>query len=310
MTLSVVMTNYNHSAYLGDALEAITTQSLQPTEFIIVDDGSTDNSIEIIEEFRIRFPYIKLFKNEKNMGIIHSANFALRKASSTYVISCAADDCVMPGCFEKGVAMLEKHPQRGMCLSKFCIFDGDDLENSRTIGKLLASEKTSLSPEEFMKKVAWNHFPMPGFSAVIRNQCLQETDLLIPELGPLGDWFFFHTIAFRYGICFIPEVLGKARMHPQAFSIRNSNNHVFYSKSMRHLNDLLKSRNYSDVREAFIRTGIVSSFGIGTFPALFQNREFINYNCLRFYLIFFLKKIKGILNGFFPFLRKLKQTSL
>jgi len=50
-TLSVMMTNYNYGRYIAEALEAILTQSFQPKEVILVDDASTDNSIEVINEF-------------------------------------------------------------------------------------------------------------------------------------------------------------------------------------------------------------------------------------------------------------------
>jgi len=60
-TLSVIMSNYNHSRFLPEALDAIVNQSRQPDEFIIIDDASTDNSVEIIQSYASRYPFIKLY---------------------------------------------------------------------------------------------------------------------------------------------------------------------------------------------------------------------------------------------------------
>ena len=65
-TLSVIMPIYNKASELPKGLELILNQSFQPKEIIIVDDGSTDNSFEIIESFAQKYPIIQAYKNEKN----------------------------------------------------------------------------------------------------------------------------------------------------------------------------------------------------------------------------------------------------
>ncbi|MEE9605051.1 MAG: glycosyltransferase family 2 protein [Candidatus Scalindua sp.] len=79
-TLSVVMPNYNYSQHVGETLEAILDQSFRPLEVIVVDDGSTDNSIEIIESISKRDPIVRLLKNEQNMGCL----FFFRKSHAKY----------------------------------------------------------------------------------------------------------------------------------------------------------------------------------------------------------------------------------
>ena len=76
-TLSVVVTNYNHARYLPTALRCILGQSVQPLEVLVIDDGSTDNSIVVIEEIARREPLVNLLPNERNRGVAYTFNRGL-----------------------------------------------------------------------------------------------------------------------------------------------------------------------------------------------------------------------------------------
>ena len=65
-TLSIIVSNYNHAKYLPCFFQSILNQSYQPKEIIIIDDASTDNSVEIIEEFASKNPIVKFVRNQTN----------------------------------------------------------------------------------------------------------------------------------------------------------------------------------------------------------------------------------------------------
>lgn len=73
-TLCVLMPNYNHARFLPESLEAILAQSYPPLEVIVLDDASTDNSVEVIESFLRRDPRVRLVRNERNVGVERSVN--------------------------------------------------------------------------------------------------------------------------------------------------------------------------------------------------------------------------------------------
>src|ERR1044071_8971404 len=100
LRLSVLMPNFNHGRFLPEALDAILGQSYQPFEVIVIDDASTDNSVEILERFAARHSCIRLVRNEQNMGVMHNVNHLLNLASGDYLLFAAADDVILPGFFE------------------------------------------------------------------------------------------------------------------------------------------------------------------------------------------------------------------
>lgn len=128
-SLSVVFPNFNHARYLPDQLESMLKQSYRPDEIIIIDDASTDDSVNIIEDFMRKEPRIKLIRNERNMGVVWNINYLIKIASSDYIYLSAADDKVMPGFFEKSMSLLQQFPSAGLCsaLGNLIDQDGEDM---------------------------------------------------------------------------------------------------------------------------------------------------------------------------------------
>jgi glycosyltransferase involved in cell wall biosynthesis len=112
------MCNYNYGRYIGDAFEAILSQSYSPAEIIVLDDGSTDNSVAVIEEYAKKYVSIRFLKNEKNMGLNYSINRCLEASSGEYIYWAGSDDKVLPGFFEKSTNLLAQYPQAGLCCTE------------------------------------------------------------------------------------------------------------------------------------------------------------------------------------------------
>src|SRR5580704_16204019 len=99
-TLSVILPNYNHARYLPRAIGAIAGQSRKPDEFIIIDDGSTDDSREVIAACQRDFPGLSVLFNPQNLGAIPTLQRGLEIARGKYIYFAAADDNILPGFFE------------------------------------------------------------------------------------------------------------------------------------------------------------------------------------------------------------------
>lgn len=104
--VSVIMPNYNSGKYISQAIESVLNQTYENVELIIVDDCSTDNSIEIIKSFQNKDNRIKLFKNEKNSGAAVSRNRAIKEANGVWIAFLDSDDIWMPDKLEKQIGFM------------------------------------------------------------------------------------------------------------------------------------------------------------------------------------------------------------
>lgn len=112
--VSVLMPAYNVEKYVGEAIESILNQTFSDFEFIIINDGSTDNTAKIIGKYAKKDKRIKFINNKKNKGFIASLNECLDMAQCEYVAKMDSDDISKPTRLEKQVDFLERHPDYGM----------------------------------------------------------------------------------------------------------------------------------------------------------------------------------------------------
>lgn len=112
--VSVIMAVYNGEAFLAQAIESVLSQTLTDFELLIVDDGSRDNSAEIIRSFQKRDGRIRFFQLGVNSGIADARNRAIAAATSKYVTIMDCDDICMPKRLELQVAYLESQPEIGI----------------------------------------------------------------------------------------------------------------------------------------------------------------------------------------------------
>src|SRR5262245_56025904 len=112
--LSVIVPNFNHAQFLPRCLEAILGQSVRPMEILVMDDASTDNSVEVIESCAQSHPGVRLHRNEQNLGVVANINRGVNLAQGDYLAFAAADDEVAPGFFEKSLALLANNPEAAL----------------------------------------------------------------------------------------------------------------------------------------------------------------------------------------------------
>src|SRR6266496_3696204 len=126
VSFSVVLPNFNHAAYLPQAIESIVSQSYQPAAVYVIDDASTDRSVEIVRSFVQRYPHIHLIQKKKNCGAVANINEFLPQIQGTHALFLGADDYLFPGNFARAHALLSKHPDAGICLADLLLvyFDG------------------------------------------------------------------------------------------------------------------------------------------------------------------------------------------
>ena len=106
--ISVILPVYNAERFLREAIDSVLKQTFVDFEFIILNDGSTDKTEDIILSYKD--PRIRYVKNEKNLKLIKTLNKGVDMARGKYIARMDADDISLPERFEKEVAYLEAHP--------------------------------------------------------------------------------------------------------------------------------------------------------------------------------------------------------
>ena len=113
LKISVNIAVYNTARYLPQLIASIQNQTFKDFEVIFVDDGSTDNSVEIIKSYAdLRFKVIEL---RSNRGVASARNIAVAKSSGTYIAICDSDDVMHPQWLEKQFNFMELHPDVDVC---------------------------------------------------------------------------------------------------------------------------------------------------------------------------------------------------
>ncbi len=114
LTISVIMPVYNGALFLREAIESILNQSFSDFEFIIINDGSTDDSKGIIREYELKDARIKFINQEQNSGLINVLNLGLSLSTGKYIARMDADDVSLPNRFASQAHFLDTHPEIGV----------------------------------------------------------------------------------------------------------------------------------------------------------------------------------------------------
>lgn len=120
--VSVIITAYNAKQYLAEAVDSVLNQSYTDLEIILVNDGSKDNTLEIMQQYEAQDSRVVVISHE-NMGISASNNRALKMARGHYIAKLDADDVMTPNRIEEQVKFLQENPQIGMLSSDAIIIN-------------------------------------------------------------------------------------------------------------------------------------------------------------------------------------------
>ena len=124
--VSIIIPCYNQGKYVAEALNSALRQTFKDIEIVCVNDGSTDNSVEIIKSFENKYKNFIFLNNKENRGVIYSRNFAIKNCNGTYILPLDADDIIEPTYVEKAVKILDNNPNIGIVYCKAKIFGNYD----------------------------------------------------------------------------------------------------------------------------------------------------------------------------------------
>ena len=211
--ISVMMAVYNAERFLKDSIESILNQTFSDFEFIILDDHSTDNSYEIINEYAKRDNRILVLSNEKNLGIAESRTKSIKYAKGKYIAIADADDISVPTRLEKQLKYLEKHKECGVVGGFIQLFDSET-------GKIIGYRKYYEDDVRIRKRI-FIYSPIAQPASMIRKEVFDYIGFYNPEYPPVEDLDIWFRLGTKYKFANIQEVLINYRVHRNSATIKN-----------------------------------------------------------------------------------------
>jgi glycosyltransferase involved in cell wall biosynthesis len=207
-TLSVVLPNYNHAKLIGRALEALLVQESAADEIIVIDDGSTDDSVRVIERFAAKAPSIVVLLNPRNLGVVPTLGRGLRAARGKYVYFAAADDFVLPGFFALAIRRLEADPGLGLFCGEAALVDGRDNRpfavRPAVRPRMRAGRIAAAHVQQLLR--ATDNWILTG-STIFRRECAVAAGGFDARLGTFADGLLARKVALKFGFFFEPKLV-------------------------------------------------------------------------------------------------------
>jgi glycosyltransferase involved in cell wall biosynthesis len=193
--VSVVIPAYNQGEYLGEAIQSALNQTFQDYEIIVVNDGSTDNTSEIISHYQGQI--IDIY--QENRGLSGARNTAIANARGEFIALLDSDDVWLPEFLEKTVALLSNDPQASMVCSGYSFIDSQ--------GNEIGVPNLKVAPPNLVPS-----------AVIFRKSLATEVGLFDEEIGPVADTALWMRLLSIGSLMCIPEALIKYRRHSSNMS--------------------------------------------------------------------------------------------
>lgn len=214
--ISIVTASYNYEQYISETIQSVLNQTYSDWEMIIVDDCSSDNSVEVIKSFNDK--RIKLFVNEKNLGLKGTVKRGIKEAKGDWVVFLESDDKIMPDYLEKKIQIAKKYHDVNLIFND-CEFFGDEKKVTDFNNALKKTRRVN-SERKYPAKMFWKFYQSNKiftFSTVMaKREELLKLDFN-PKLDYLLDWHLWIQMADYGKFYYINEKLTYWRLHKESY---------------------------------------------------------------------------------------------
>jgi glycosyltransferase involved in cell wall biosynthesis len=215
--VTVVIPTFNSAGLLPEAINSVLEQKFRDFEIILVDDGSTDNTHEVVSDYRSKLTYVY----QKNMGVAAARNRGIQMARGDYLVFLDADDVLLPNKLGEQVDFFQKHPDVDLLFSEVNCFTVNDK----------GVEKQWPYPSPICRKIRWDESLQyaeilaiqnlfPPVSVMVRRQSVIDAGGFDEDrdLMPLADWDLWYRLGHNGIFAYQREVLAKYRVSENSMS--------------------------------------------------------------------------------------------
>jgi hypothetical protein len=211
ISTSVIMSVFNGQAFLSEAIESILGQTFREFEFVIIDDGSTDKTSEIISAYASRDARMRIFCH-KNKGRAESLNIGISLAKANYIARMDADDVAPPQRLQNQVDFMERHPGVGLL--------GGAVELINTRGQVFKTVRPPSQDSE-IRSAMFSRNPIFHSSVLMRKEVVLAAGGYRKALLDADDYDLFLRIGERSRFAALAKPVLQYRIHANQVSVQN-----------------------------------------------------------------------------------------
>lgn len=217
--VSIVIPLYNRAATIQRAIDSALNQTYTDIEVLVIDDGSIDNSVEMLDKYK-NDDKVKIFCQETNQGANAARNRGIMEAVGEYIAFLDSDDEWFPEKLEKQLKCMEE----GAFVASFCAYR----RHFRDAVQIIPNVLKELSSSDIRKKLEkGNIIGTP--TLIVHRKVIEEVGMFDEEMPRLQDYEFVIRVAKRFPICFVNEVLINEYEMTGCISHNRQNLHIAYA---------------------------------------------------------------------------------
>lgn len=207
--VSVAIITYNQKEFLKEAIESVLLQNYEPLQIVVGDDGSSDGTHELLEEYKKIYPgKFVLYLGKTNVGLTNNSNLVQDRCMGKYVAWLGGDDLMLPLKIIKQVEFLEKHPNHNIVYHNLDVFESSSNKHLYFFNRV--KDKHFGGIQTMIKHGTFNG----ACSSMYRRSAAPPSPSFNPILPVASDWLYsVEHLGNGARIGFIDDVLGRYRRH-------------------------------------------------------------------------------------------------
>jgi len=277
--MSVVIPNYNHGHLIEDALLAISRQTLAPSEVVVVDDGSTDDSIARLQALASRMPWLRIHRHGENRGVNAACNSGLGLVGGDFVLFSAADDRLDDETVERAFAAASAFPMSGIVFSDQAEMSADGA-TKKLMPLDLPPQRRHFSADDFVRLMQRNFFYFHVSSVWFNVKLLRALGGFPPELRWHGDLFAAYAAAFEQGATYTPGAVSYFRKGQDSYSVTGARS-AAQLDVLRAWLAVTRQGGWERRRAAFVAAAIWPEYSLRAIPVLLSDPGYVTPRLVR-----------------------------
>ena len=239
--VSVIIPTYNCAQYLPGAIESVIAQTFRDYELIVVDDGSTDETAEVIKKYGDRIKYLY----QENSGPGAAKNLGIKASGGSFVATLDADDRWQPQKIEIQYEYMRCHPEVGLVYANCSTFNKQGIVTEAYDGK----HRIVYQGDIFDKLIVKNF--IASITIMVRKECLDKVGLFPEDFMISEDWHLWLRIAKNYPIGYIDQPLAMYRWQKKSLTWDYAKSYPYRLRVLDEIKELFSD--YFKTRKSLIR---------------------------------------------------------